>query len=158
MRQINKIIIHCSASREGQSLTVADIDKMHRARGWNGIGYHYIVDIDGSVHGGRPVEKVGAHVSGHNADSIGICYVGGLDRAGNPKDTRTEAQKAAIRELVNELCRKYPAVVEVKGHRDYSPDLNGNGVIEPFEWLKACPCFNVQSEFTSFLPNVNVKP
>lgn len=157
MRQINKIIIHCSASREGRSLTVADIDKMHRARGWNGIGYHYIVYIDGSVHVGRVVEKAGAHVAGHNADSIGICYVGGLDGSGNPRDTRTEAQKAAIRELVNELCRKYPNVVEVKGHRDYSPDLNGNGVIEPFEWLKACPCFDVQSEFTSFLPNVNIK-
>ena len=141
--------MHCTASREGQPLTVADIDKMHRARGWNGIGYHYV---------GRSVEKAGAHVSGHNADSIGICYVGGLDGSGNPKDTRTEVQKAAIRELVNELCRKYTTVVEVRGHRDYSPDLNGNGVIEPFEWLKACPCFDVQSEFTSFLPNVNVKP
>ena len=158
MRQINKIIIHCTASRERQSLTVADIDKMHRARGWNGIGYHYIVYIDGSVHVGRAVEKTGAHVAGHNADSIGICYVGGLDGSGNPRDTRTEAQKDAIRDLVNELCRKYPTVVEVKGHRDYSPDLNGNGVIESFEWLKACPCFDVQSEFTSFLPNVNVKP
>lgn len=158
MRQINKIIIHCSASREGQHLTVSDIDKMHCARGWNGIGYHYVVSTDGSVHTGRSEEKVGAHVSGHNADSIGICYVGGLDRAGNPKDTRTEAQKASIRGLVNELCRKYPAIVEVKGHRDYSPDLNGNGIIEPFEWLKACPCFDVQSEFTSFLPNVNVNP
>ena len=158
MRQINKIIVHCTASREGQSLTVADIDKMHRARGWNGIGYHYLIYADGSIHKGRPVENAGAHVSGHNADSIGICYVGGLDGSGNPKDTRTEAQKAAIRELVNELCQKYPTVVEVKGHRDYSPDLNGNGKIESFEWLKACPCFDVQSEFTSFLPNVNVKP
>lgn len=97
MRQINKIIMHCTASREGQPLTVADIDKMHRARGWNGIGYHYVVYADGSVHKGRSVEKAGAHVSGHNADSIGICYVGGLDGSGNPKDTRTEVQKAAIR-------------------------------------------------------------
>ena len=158
MRQINKIIVHCTASREGQPLTVADIDKMHRACGWNGIGYHYVVYIDGSVHVGRAVEKAGAHVAGHNADSIGICYVGGLDGSGNPKDTRTEAQKAAISELVNELCRKHPTVVELKGHRDYSPDLNGNGIIESSEWLKVCPCFDVQSEFTSFFPNVNVKP
>lgn len=102
--------------------------------------------------------KAGAHVAGHNADSIGICYVGGLDSSGNPKDTRTGSQKSAIRDLVNKLCQKYPTVVEVKGHRDYSPDLNGNGIIESSEWLKACPCFDVQSEFTSFLPNINVKP
>lgn len=75
-----------------------------------------------------------------------------------PKIPVPKCKRLPSAELVNELCRKYTTVVEVRGHRDYSPDLNGNGVIEPFEWLKACPCFDVQSEFTSFLPNVNVKP
>ena len=93
MRQINDIIVHCSATKEGRDYTVADIDRWHKARGWRCIGYHYVIYRDGSVHAGRPVEQIGAHVTNHNANSIGICYIGGLDASGNPKDTRLSSAK-----------------------------------------------------------------
>ena len=118
MRKINLIVVHCTATPEGRDVTVADIDRMHRARGWKKIGYHYVVYRDGSVHEGRPVNEVGAHVYGHNANSIGVVYVGGVAKDGN-------------------IC----------GHRDLSPDLNHDGKIEPSEWVKACPCFNAEEEY-----------
>lgn len=146
MREIDKIIIHCSATPEGRHTTVADIRKWHLARKFNDIGYHYVIYLDGSVHKGRDISKIGAHVQGHNSRSIGICYVGGLDNSGKPKDTRTAEQKQSLVKLVNDLKRQFPGC-EVLGHRDYSPDLNGNGIIEEWEWLKACPCFDVRKEF-----------
>lgn len=154
MRKIKYIVIHCSATKEGQLFTVADIDKWHKARGFKysykgksgSIGYHHVVYLDGTIHDGRPVEIAGAHVQEHNEDSIGICYIGGLDIKGNPKDTRTDVQKVALIALIKELKEQYPDAI-VCGHRDLSPDKNGNGIIEPFEWMKACPCFNVMDEF-----------
>nr|DAF01772.1 MAG TPA: endodeoxyribonuclease I [Caudoviricetes sp.] len=132
MRHINEIIIHCSATPEGRDYTVADIDRWHKARGWRGIGYHYVIYKDGSVHAGRPVEQIGAHCTGHNANSIGICYIGGVAADGKtPKDTRTPAQRIALRELVEELRAKYPGAT-VHGHREFAP--------------KACPSFDVQTE------------
>lgn len=89
MREINSLIIHCSATPEGRDFTVEDIDRCHRQRGFRCIGYHYVIYRDGSIHPGRPVACEGAHCLGHNADSIGICYIGGVDAAGKPKDTRT---------------------------------------------------------------------
>lgn len=94
----------------------------------------------------RPVERIGAHAKGFNAHSIGICYEGGLDCNGRPKDTRTEWQKHSMRVLVKVLLKDYPGS-KVCGHRDLSPDLNGNGEIEPEEWIKACPCFEVKTFF-----------
>ena len=93
MRKITEIILHCTATAAGRHFTVADIDRWHRQRGFKGIGYHYVVYLDGSVHAGRREEEAGAHCLGHNARSIGVCYVGGLDAAGKPSDTRTQAQK-----------------------------------------------------------------
>ena len=93
----------------------------------------------------------------YNKHSIGICYIGGLDANGHPADTRTEAQKSALRNLVAKLCKEYD-IVELLGHRDTSPDLNGNGEVEPVEYIKACPCFDVRSEFSNFLRNTVVKP
>lgn len=146
-RKINYIVIHCTATREGQHVTVADIDRWHKQRGWKGIGYHYVVYLDGVVHAGRPIEQVGAHVgSPHNADSIGIVYVGGLDKSGQPKDTRTFAQKMSLQKLIEELHAKYPEA-SILGHRDFSPDKNHNGKIEKWEWMKACPSFDVTSEY-----------
>lgn len=146
MRNINRIIIHCSATREGQDVGAAEIDRCHRQRGFNGIGYHYVVRLDGTVERGRSLAKAGAHCSGFNQHSIGICYVGGLASDGKtPKDTRTPAQKIALRSLVIALCDAF-GIKEVKGHRDYSPDLNGDGIVEPWEWTKACPCFDVTKE------------
>lgn len=145
-RKINYIAVHCTATREGQYVSVSDIDRWHQARGWNGIGYHFVVYLDGSIHAGRPLEQAGAHVSGHNKDSIGVVYVGGLDSAGRSKDTRTPAQKAALKSLLETLHAMFPDA-SVLGHRDFSPDCNRNGVIERNEWLKECPCFDVTSEY-----------
>lgn len=132
MRKITKLIIHCSATPEGRDYTVADIDRWHRARGFKGIGYHYVIYRDGSVHPGRAVEVIGAHCTGQNANSIGICYIGGLAADGKTaKDTRTPAQKEALRKLVAELKTKYPGVT-VHGHREFAN--------------KACPCFDVKTQ------------
>ena len=133
MRPINKIILHCSATKEGKNFTVKDIDEWHRQRGFKCIGYHYVIYLDGTVHKGRDESEVGAHCSGHNSFSIGICYIGGLDANGKPKDTRTDKQKAAIKSLVAELKLKYPDAT-IHGHNEFAN--------------KACPCFDVKKEFT----------
>lgn len=146
MRKINLIVIHCSATREDRSLTAFDLDTLHRRRGFNGTGYHYYIRKDGCVHVTRPLERIGAHVRGFNSESIGICYEGGLDCRGRPADTRTPEQRAALRLLVHQLQERFPGC-RVCGHRDLSPDANGNGEIEPEEWIKQCPCFEVKKEF-----------
>lgn len=150
---IDAIVIHCSATREGQDVRAADIRKWHLERGFADIGYNYVIDLDGTVEVGRPLTRDGAHcntagLSGksYNKHSIGICYVGGLDAKGNPKDTRTPAQKIAMSKLVHKLMWEYP-IIEVIGHRDASPDKNGDGKITSNEWIKSCPCFEVKSEF-----------
>ena len=152
-QDIDAIVIHCSATREGQDVRAADIDKWHKERGFKMIGYNYVIDLDGTIEEGRPLTMDGAHcntagVSGkpYNKHSIGICIVGGLDRNGNPKDTRTPAQKVSTAKLVNKLTLEYP-IVEVIGHRDASPDKNKDGKITQNEWIKMCPCFDVRSEF-----------
>lgn len=132
MRNINLIIVHCSATPEGRNVSVADIDRWHRERGFDGIGYHYVVYIDGSVHEGRPLNKVGAHCKGHNVHSIGICYIGGVDLNGKPKDTRTLAQKDALVNLLMRLKRRFPKAV-IRGHRDFA--------------AKACPSFDATKEY-----------
>ena len=131
MRKITKIIIHCSATPEGRDFTVADIDRWHRQRGFSEIGYHYIVYRDGSVHPGRDVAQIGAHVKGQNTNSIGICYIGGCATDGTPKDTRTPAQREALRDLVELLTTEYPNAT-IHGHREFAN--------------KACPCFDVNTD------------
>lgn len=150
---IDAIVVHCSATREGQDVRAADIRKWHLERGFADIGYNYVIDLDGTVETGRPLSRDGAHCNtagtsgkSYNKHSIGICYVGGLDKNGNAKDTRTEAQKEALRVLVERLMDQYP-IIEVIGHRDASPDVNGDGEITQNEWIKECPCFNVRAEF-----------
>lgn len=97
MRKITEIIVHCSATPEGRPFTVSDIDQWHRSRGFAQIGYHYVVYLDGTIHQGRPVEIAGAHCKGHNANSIGVCYIGGCTADNkHPKDTRTPEQKLAL--------------------------------------------------------------
>lgn len=151
---IDAIVVHCSATREGWDVRASDIDKWHKERGFRCCGYHFVIDLDGTVEKGRPLTMDGAHcntagLSGcsYNKHSVGICYVGGLDKNGNPKDTRTLAQKRAMVELVYRLIDEYPTIVEVIGHRDASPDKNGDGKITKNEWIKACPCFSVKDEF-----------
>ena len=131
-RRIDAIIVHCTATPPGMKVTVDDIDRWHKARGWKGIGYHYVVDLDGTVYRGRADDCVGAHCKGHNAHSIGVCYVGGLDAQGRPADTRTPAQKDALRRLVGALKRQYPHA-KVYNHRRFAN--------------KACPCFDAEKEY-----------
>ena len=130
MRQINQIIIHCSATPEGRDVTVDTIRQWHKQRGFRDIGYHYIIYRDGTIRTGRPEAEPGAHCTGHNANSIGICYIGGMERdMSAPKDTRTPAQCKALADLCRELKRKYPSAT-IHGHNEFSD--------------KACPSFNVK--------------
>lgn len=145
-RKIDYLVVHTTATREGQHITVDDIRRWHMNKGWSDIGYHYVVYLDGTIKEGRPVSKIGAHVKGFNRNSIGITYVGGVDKNLTPKDTRTAAQKKALVELLRDLKSFYPTAV-IQGHRDFSPDKNRNGIIEPFEWMKACPCFDAKKEY-----------
>ncbi|WP_330941554.1 N-acetylmuramoyl-L-alanine amidase [Bacteroides sp. MSB163] len=145
MRSINLIVVHCSATRANRALTTEELETIHRRRGFRGIGYHYYIRWDGSVVNTRPLELVGAHAKGHNAHSIGLCYEGGLDCNGKPADTRTPEQRSALRLLVYQLLKRFRNSY-VCGHRDLSPDLNRNGEIEPEEWIKECPCFEVKKE------------
>ena len=146
MRKIDLIVIHCSATRADRSLTPDDLEMQHRRRGFNGTGYHYYIRKDGTVHLTRPIERIGAHVKGFNLNSVGICYEGGLDARGNPKDTRTPEQRSALHLLVYQLLQQFRNA-RVCGHRDLSPDLDGDGKVEPWEWVKQCPCFEVSKEF-----------
>lgn len=133
MRPINKIIVHCTATPEGRAHTVKDVDAWHRQRGFNGIGYHYLIGINGEVWEGRPIEKAGAHTEGYNSTSIGVSYVGGMDKEmKNPKDTRTQAQKDSLARLLKELVIKFPKA-KIYGHRDFAK--------------KACPSFDAKEEY-----------
>ncbi len=130
-RKINEIILHCSATPEGKDYSVATIRKWHvQGNGWKDIGYHYVIYRDGTIHLGRPIEQVGAHTSGHNAHSIGICYIGGCAADGKtPRDTRTAEQKEAMYTLCKVLCDTL-GIKKISGHREYA--------------AKACPSFDVQ--------------
>ncbi len=146
-RAITSIAIHCSATPAGRDLRAATIRAWHLAKGWSDIGYHFVIDLDGTIEVGRPLRLAGAHVADHNARSIGICYVGGLAADGKtPADTRTAAQRASMVELLLALRQRF-RLAEIKGHRDYSPDRNGDGVITPNEWMKACPSFDARAEY-----------
>jgi N-acetylmuramoyl-L-alanine amidase len=131
MRKIDKIIIHCSATPEGRDVKTETIRKWHLDRGWSDIGYHYVIELDGSLHIGRPIERTGAHCKGHNTGSIGVCYIGGVDQDMKPKDTRTEAQRDTLHSLLFDLTDNF-AGATIHGHNEFSS--------------KACPSFNVQTE------------
>ena len=133
MRKINKIIIHCSATPEGRDVSPEEIKRWHvEERGWSDVGYHFIITIDGVVHSGRPLEIQGAHTKGHNSESIGICYVGGMDKEmKSAKDTRTEEQKDSLVNLICELKDIYDC--KVYGHNNFSN--------------KECPSFDAKNEY-----------
>ena len=132
MRTITLIIIHCSATPQGSSLSFEECRRDHiMHRHFRDIGYHYYITRDGVVHEGRPIEKVGAHCEGHNSHSIGVCYEGGLDANGKPADTRTDAQRKALKSLIEDLHQRFPKALIV-GHHDLNPS-------------KACPSFIVNS-------------
>lgn len=149
-RHITVAVIHCSAEPEGRDTKVEDIERMHKARGFNEIGYNLVIELDGTVRKGRNWNKIPAHVKGNNSKSLGICYIGGMDKDyKEAKDTRTEEQKASLQWVVFALANyfqdhKNGIELEFKGHRDFSPDLNGDGIIDEFEWIKICPSFDVE--------------
>lgn len=142
MRNIDRIVIHCSATEDGKDVTVKDITGWHKKRGFRTIGYHYVIYLDGSINVGRPIKQLGAHARGYNDNSVGICYIGGL-KNGKPFDTRNYGQITALRNLVTVLRSIYD-IKKINGHRDLSVDLNGDGVITPNEWMKACPSFDMK--------------
>lgn len=131
MRTIKEIILHCSATKEGKDFTVADITRWHKQKGYDTIGYHFVIYRDGSIHAGRAEQVIGAHCKNRNRNTIGICYIGGLDEDGFPKDTRTKQQKSSLVKLVKLLMRKYGLSREnIRGHYEFSS--------------KACPSFSVE--------------
>lgn len=128
----DKIIIHCTATPEGREVSVQEIERWHRKAGYNGIGYHYIIHLDGNVEKGRDEHQIGAHTVGQNHCSVGVCYVGGCDTAMKAKDTRTSAQREALVRLLKELKQRYPTA-KIYGHRDFA--------------RKACPSFDAKNEY-----------
>lgn len=128
----DKIIVHCTATPEGREVTLQEIDRWHRQAGYTGVGYHYVVHLNGRVEVGRDESSIGAHTVGQNHCSIGVCYVGGCDKNMQPKDTRTPQQKVALVMLIQELKKKYPQA-KVFGHRDFAK--------------KACPSFDAKTEY-----------
>ena len=143
-------MVHCSASKYGADLDVHDMDRIHRRRGWSEVGYNYVIKLDGEIQKGRDLEKIPAHVRGFNRNSIGVCYIGGLGEDRKPKDTRTHKQKESLLFLLMELKQRFP-MARIVGHRDLSPDKDGDGIIERHEWLKACPCFDAADEYADIL-------
>lgn len=137
-RKIDEIIVHCSATRPDQHVTAADVRRWHtRERGFRDIGYHFVIETDGRIARGRPLDQTGAHCRGHNARSVGICYMGGIGSDGKPADTRTTRQKKAMLSLLTALARAFPQA-RIHSHRDFAP--------------KACPCFDATAEYASLCP------
>jgi len=134
VRPLDTIIIHCSATPEGRDVSADDIRSWHKARGWRDIGYHFVVNIDGFLQMGRPIEQIGAHAKGYNRKSIGICYIGGTDADLNAKDTLNEKQRETIQALIIDLKRSYPTITKLIGHNEVS--------------AKTCPNFVVNEKFT----------
>jgi N-acetylmuramoyl-L-alanine amidase len=137
MREIDKIIVHCSATPEGRDVSVDDIRDWHvNGNGWSDIGYHWLITLDGGIEKGRHESRSGAHAKGYNSRSIGVCYVGGVDSSMKPKDTRTDAQKESLHCLLIDLLKRYPNA-EIIGHRDVSS--------------KACPSFDAKTEYLTLI-------
>jgi N-acetyl-anhydromuramyl-L-alanine amidase AmpD len=143
------LVFHCSATKGSLDIGVERIREWHISKGWSDIGYHLVIRRDGRIEAGRHLDEVGAHVAGHNLHSIGVCMVGGLDEQGRSAENRPDfftSQQWESAELVAKLLhRMYPGA-QIVGHRDLSPDKNGDGKIAPGEWLKSCPCFDAQNE------------
>jgi len=133
MRNINKIIVHCSATREGQDVLVETIRDWHKSRGFNDIGYHFYVELDGTIRKGRSIDKMGAHCKGQNRNSIGVCYAGGVESDGRtPKDTRNEAQKESLLMVLKVMKAMYPHAT-IHSHNEFA--------------AKACPSFDATEEY-----------
>lgn len=146
MRVINQIVVHCSATREHVDYSPEQLERDHKARGFICAGYNFYIRKSGEIVKLRAIEQIPAHVKGYNEHSMGICYEGGLDIFGRAHDTRTNAQKASLLQLLRHLMIRFPGS-RIYGHRDLSADLNGDGVITPDEWVKQCPSFDARDEY-----------
>lgn len=139
------IVVHCSATPATHDIGAKDIDIMHRKRGFFRIGYHFVIKRDGTIETGREEAAAGSHVQGYNSVSIGVCLVGGLkEDCKTAENNYTPEQMESLKALLTDLVAAYPNA-KVVGHRDLSPDKNGNGKIDPWERVKECPCFDVIS-------------
>ncbi|TGX82982.1 N-acetylmuramoyl-L-alanine amidase [Palleniella muris] len=144
MRRIERIFVHCTAG--SQKATVKEVLAEFRRKGWQNPGYHYLITADGSCHRLLGEEHASNGVKGYNSTSINIAYTGGVDERLRSTDNRTDAQKAGLLQLLKELRGRYPKAV-IMGHRDISPDKNKNGIIDPWERIKECPCFDAKDEY-----------
>lgn len=144
MRKIERIFVHCTASN--QKNTVKDILAEFRRKGWKNPGYHYIIPADGKTVQVLDDSRVSNGVKGYNSTSINVAYIGGIDSRLKSVDNRTEEQKKSLREILEKLHKKYPSA-KILGHRDISPDKNHNGIVDPWERIKDCPCFDAIKEY-----------
>lgn len=144
MRNIKYIAVHCTAS--SQHATIKELLLEFKRKGWSKPGYHYIVDVSGKVFNTLSEDEVSNGVKGFNSNLINVAYLGGIDAKGKPVDNRTEEQKKSLLLLLKALKKKYPNAI-IQGHRDFSPDTNKNGIVDPWERIKACPCFDAKVEY-----------
>lgn len=144
MRTIERIFVHCTAGSQKQ--TIEDLKAEFKAKGWKHSGYHYAVMPSGRIEQMLPEEEVSNGVQGYNSTSINVAYIGGIDGNGKAVDNRTEEQKKSLVSLLKSLRERYPKA-KIMGHRDISPDKNGNGIIDPWERIKECPCFDAITEY-----------
>lgn len=147
MRNITRIFVHCTASYQATT-TEATLRNEFKSKGWKNPGYHYVVKPDGGIINMLDENSVANGVQGYNSNSIHVSYIGGIDKA-HPKgiDNRTDAQKTTLVELLTKLKKKYPNA-KIMGHRDISPDKNKNGIVDPWERIKECPCFDAIIEYS----------
>jgi N-acetyl-anhydromuramyl-L-alanine amidase AmpD len=137
------IVVHCSATPPDSDIGVDEIRDWHvHQNGWRDIGYHAVIRRDGEIEFGRHFDEPGAHVQGQNYRSVGVCLVGGVDKSGKSENNFTQDQFESLSIILDMLERAYP-MARILGHRDLSPDTDGDGVVEEHEWLKDCPCFDV---------------
>ncbi len=144
MRKIERIFVHCTAS--SQTWGVGELSAEFKRKGWKNPGYHYVVTSDGRIHQMLDDSKVSNGVKGYNSTSVNVAYVGGIDAKGKAVDNRTAAQKKALVDLLKILRKRYPKA-RILGHRDISPDQNGNGRVDQWERIKECPCFDAITEY-----------
>lgn len=144
MRKIERIFVHCTAGSQKQ--TIEDLKAEFKRKGWRSPGYHYVIMPDGKIENILSEENVSNGVQGYNQTAINVAYIGGIDAKGKGVDNRTEEQKKSLRTLLSNLKNKYPSA-KIMGHRDISPDKNGNGIVDPWERIKECPCFNAIDEY-----------
>lgn len=145
MRRIERIFVHCTASHQGRT-TKESLMREFREKGWRNPGYHYVVKEDGNVISMLSEGLVANGVKGYNTTAIHVAWIGGIDDRGKAVDNRTEEQRIALLDLLVKLKQRYP-VAMVMGHRDISPDLNHNGIVDPWERIKECPCFDAMVEY-----------